>query len=118
MRAAYHLALVVFSVGTIATPTTAPNATHQAGPPMSANQQHALLDATRNIAADTPVRSNSRHAPALASHFSRGALIGETLPEDAELHPIQHHETYRYAVVSSHRVIVDAASRRIVYVVR
>ncbi len=118
MRAAYHLAFAVFSAGTVAMPTTAPNATHQAGPPMSANQQHTLLDATRTIAAHMPVRSGSHQGPALASHFSRGALIGETLPEDAELHPIPHHETYRYAVVGNHRVIVDAASRRIVYVVR
>jgi hypothetical protein len=45
-------------------------------------------------------------------------LIGETLPEEIDLHPIPRHETYRYAVMSDHRVIVDAASRRIVYVVR
>jgi hypothetical protein len=118
MRAAYHLAIAMFSVGTIATPTTAPNATYQAEPPLPANQQHAAPDTTGSIDTDLTVRSGSRQDATLASHFSRGALIGETLPEDVELHPITRHETYRYAVVNSHRVIVDAASRRIVYVVR
>ena len=110
MRAAYHLAIAVFSVGAIAT--------HQAGPPASANQQHASLDATRDNAAEVPIRDASRQDPTLASHFSRGALIGEALPEEIDLHPIPRHETYRYAVMNDHRVIVDAASRRIVYVVR
>jgi len=72
----------------------------------------------RNNAADAPVADNSQHDAILASHFSRGALIGEALPEEIDLHPIPRHETYRYAVVNDHRVIVDAASRRIVYVVR
>jgi hypothetical protein len=118
MRAVYHLAIAVFSVGIIATPTSAPNATHQAGLPVSADQQHAALDAAGNITTDLPVRGGSRQDSNLASHFSRGALIGETLPEDVDLHPIPRHETYRYAIINSHRVIVDAASRRIVYVVR
>ncbi|WP_442931692.1 DUF1236 domain-containing protein [Microvirga sp. CF3062] len=85
---------------------------------MSAHQQHALLDATHNIASPAPVRTSPRQDFNLASHFSRGALIGETLSEDIELHLIPHHETYRYALVNDHRVIVDAASRRIVYVLR
>lgn len=118
MRAAYHLAIAVFSVGAVVTPTTAPNAIHQAGPPMPVGQQNASLDADRNIAAAAPVRDGSQPNATLASHFSRGALIGETLPEEVDLHPIPRHETYRYAVVNNHRVIVDATSRRIVYVVR
>ena len=118
MRAAYHLAITVFFVAAVATPTTAPNAIHQAGPPMPVSQQHASLDAARNIAAVAPVRDGSQPNATLASHFSRGALIGETLPEEVDVHPIPRHETYRYAVVNDHRVIVDATSRRIVYVVR
>jgi hypothetical protein len=118
MRAAYHLAIAVFSVGAVATPTTAPNAIHQAGPPMPVSQQNASGEATRNIAAPAPVREDSQANTTLASHFSRGALIGETLPEEVDLHPIPRHETYRYAVMNEHRVIVDATSRRIVYVVR
>ncbi len=118
MRAAYHLAIAVFSVGAVATPTTAPNATHQAGPPMPGGQQHASLDPARNIAAAAAIGDGSQPNATLASHFSRGALIGETVPEEVDLHPIPRHETYRYAVMNDHRVIVDATSRRIVYVVR
>ncbi|WP_201865044.1 DUF1236 domain-containing protein [Microvirga soli] len=118
MRAAYHLAIAVFSVGAVATPTTAPNAIHQAGPPVPVSQQNASVEAARNIAVTTPVREDSQANTTLASHFSRGALIGETLPEEVDLHPIPRHETYRYAVMNEHRVIVDATSRRIVYVVR
>jgi hypothetical protein len=35
-----------------------------------------------------------------------------------ELHPIPKHETYRYALVDGHCVIVDATSRKIVYVIQ
>jgi hypothetical protein len=44
--------------------------------------------------------------------------VGETLPEAVALHFIPKHETYRYAVVNDRRVIVDAASRKVVYVIR
>lgn len=118
MRAAYHLAIAVFSVGAVATPTIGPSATHQAGSPVSAIQQHASFDVTGNNAPEAPIRDALQQDTILASHFSRGALIGETLPEEIDLHPIPRHETYRYAVMNDHRVIVDAASRRIVYVVR
>ncbi len=118
MRAVYHLAIAVFSIGTVATPTAAPTATMGAGGPLPAIQQPAPLDSARNTAADFPVSAGSRQGVTLASHFSRGALVGETLPDDIELHPISRHETYRYAVVNSRRVIVDAASRRVVYVLR
>jgi hypothetical protein len=85
---------------------------------VSANQQPASLDATGNNAAQAPIRDDSQQDTVLASHFSRGALVGEALPEEIDLHPIPRHETYRYAVMNDHRVIVDAASRRVVYVVR
>lgn len=118
MRAAYYLALAVFSMGSVSMPTVAPNATYQAGLSGPANQQYASLDLPRNSISAAQGKSGSHEDATLASHFSRGALIGETLPEEIDLHPIPRHETYRYAVVSDHRVIVDAASRRIVYVVR
>ncbi|WP_371680161.1 DUF1236 domain-containing protein [Microvirga sp. KLBC 81] len=44
--------------------------------------------------------------------------VGNVLPEGAELHVVPRHESYRYAIVQGHRVIVDAASRQIVYIVR
>ena len=118
MRAAYHLAIAVLSVGAVATHTKAPNATHQPKPPMPVVKQHDSPDAARNIAAAPFVGDGSQLNATLASHFSRGALIGETLPEEVDVHPIPRHETYRYAVMNDHRVIVDATSRRIVYVVR
>jgi hypothetical protein len=40
------------------------------------------------------------------------------LPEGAELHAVPRHQSYRYAIVQGHRVIVDAASRQIVYIIR
>lgn len=118
MRAAYHLAIAVFSLGAVAAPTAGPSATHQAGLSAPATLQHASLNATGSNAAGAVSGDASQQDTILASHFSRGALIGETLPEEIDLHPIPRHETYRYAVMSDHRVIVDAASRRIVYVVR
>lgn len=118
MRAAYHLALAMFSMGAVAAPIMAPDASRQAGPYVSASQQYASFDKTHSITADISAKDTSQQGTILASHFSRGALIGETLPEEIDLHPIPRHETYRYAVVNDHRVIVDAASRRVVYVVR
>ena len=44
--------------------------------------------------------------------------IGEVLPEGVELHPVPRHQSYQYALVQGHRVIVDAASRQIVYIIR
>jgi len=117
MRAAYHLAFAVFSVGTVATPTTAPDATNQAGALLTAPQHHTLLDAVSSIPADLSARSHLRQEGSVPVKFDQGASIGETLRDDIDLYPIPRHETYRYAVVNQHRVIVDAASRRIVYVV-
>ncbi len=44
--------------------------------------------------------------------------IGETLPEGVDLYAVPQHESYRYAIVQGHRVIVDAASHQIVYIIR
>jgi hypothetical protein len=116
MRAAYHLAFAVFSVGTVATPTTAPEATNHAGALLTVPQPHRLLDAV-SIPADLSAQSRSQQDASVPVNVDQSASIGETLRDDIDLHPIPRHETYRYAVVNKHRVIVDAASRRIVYVV-
>ena len=116
MRAAYHLAFAVFSVGTVATPTTAPEATNHAGALPTAPQQHRLLD-TVSIPGDLSAQPHLRQDASVPVNVDQSASIGETLRDDIDLHPIPRHETYRYAVVNKHRVIVDAASRRIVYVV-
>lgn len=44
--------------------------------------------------------------------------VGDELPGGTELHRIPRHESYRYAIVQGRRVIVDAASRQIVYVIQ
>ena len=118
MRAAYHVAFAVFSVGTVATPTTAPNATDGAGASSPTVQQHAVLDAARSIPADFLIRPRLKQEASLSLPLDLGASVGETLPETLELHRIPQHETYHYAVVNDRRVIVDAASRKIVYVIQ
>jgi hypothetical protein len=117
MRAAYHLAIAVFSVGTVASPTPAPNVTDPITT-TSAIQSHAIPDTVRNIAADLSARLNAKQESSAAIHLDQGMSVGESLSELVELHPIPKHETYRYAVLDGHRVIVDATSRKIVYVIQ
>lgn len=111
MRIASHLAFAVFSFGTIAAPSTTPNATSHTVSWMSAAQQHAVIDAARSIDAEPSVEVQDHS-------IDWGSAIGQTLPETVELHSIPRHETYRYAVMNDHRVIVDAASRKVVYVIK
>jgi hypothetical protein len=118
MRAAYHLAFAVFSLGTVATPTAAPNATSEPGLSTDAARQHAVLEAVTRMAADLSTTPSFGLKDQSALRFNQSAAVGETLPETIELHPIPRHETYRYAVMNDHRVIVDAASRKVVYVIR
>jgi hypothetical protein len=44
--------------------------------------------------------------------------VGEVLPEGMALYAVPRHESYRYAVLQGQRLIVDAASRQIVYIIR
>ncbi len=114
MRVASHLAFAVFTLGTVATPGATPNAISQTVSWMSAAQQHAVVDAARSITGDPAVRQKSQPD----NRVEWGTSLGETLPETVELHPIPRHETYRYAVMNDHRVIVDAASRKVVYIIK
>ncbi|WP_201829937.1 DUF1236 domain-containing protein [Microvirga zambiensis] len=111
MRAASYLAFAVFSLGAAAMPTTAPNATN------TARSLTEIPEAVRNIAADFSARLNARELASEAG-FGRGLSVGESLPDTVELHSIPNHETYRYAVVDDHRFVVDAMSRKVVYVIR
>ncbi|QRM30231.1 DUF1236 domain-containing protein [Microvirga sp. VF16] len=117
MRAAYHLAFAVFSVGTVAAPTTVPNAPDPTTA-TSSIQSHPIPDTVRNIAADLSARLNAGQENFPVAALDRGISPGESLSETIELYPIPKHETYRYAVVDGHRVIVDATSRKIVYVIQ
>jgi hypothetical protein len=119
MRAASYLAFAMFSISTVAVPSTAPNATDRTASWASVTHHRAIIDAARGIASDLAARQPVRlRVLSAMSQDSRGTSIGETLPDAIELHPIPKHETYRYAVVNDHRVIVDAASRKVVYVVQ
>ncbi|MGO4525962.1 DUF1236 domain-containing protein [Microvirga sp. 2MCAF35] len=116
MKVVYHLTLAVFSVGAVAAPTTAPNATD----PVTASvfQAHIIPDAVRNVAAELSTRLGADHDGSAADRPKQQISIGESLSDSVELHPIPKHETYRYAVVGDRRLIVDAVSRKIVYVIQ
>ena len=43
--------------------------------------------------------------------------VGSTLPETVELRTIPRHDTYGYAVVNEHRVIVEPRTRRVIRIV-
>ncbi|MBA1154542.1 DUF1236 domain-containing protein [Vibrio parahaemolyticus] len=116
MKAAYHLVLAVFSVGTVAGPTTAPNATGPVSAPVL--QANLIPDVIRNVAAEVSSRLNVSQQEAAAPRVEQPTSVGESLSHSVELHPIPRHETYRYAMVDGHRLIVDAASRKIVYVIQ
>lgn len=117
MRAASYIAFAVFSASIVATPGTAPHATGSnaswVGP-----QDHAVINAARGVASDPSAKVQPRRESQTANRRTQGLSVGETLPEAVALHFIPKHETYRYAVVNDRRVIVDAASRRVVYVIR
>jgi len=117
MRAAYHLALLVFSVGTVATPTTAPKVIDPLVTASTGSSQ-AIPDVVRNVTADLSARLNVNRESSPALFSSHWMSVGESLPETVEVYPIPKHETYRYALVDGQRVIVDAVSRKIVYVIQ
>jgi hypothetical protein len=121
MRASYLLGFIVLFLGTVATfessstasrapdPTSTGSITRR-GSPVAARATEVSLPN------DTSVNIHWGNAPSVS--IDRPIAVGKTLPEFVELRVIPNHETYRYAVVNNHRVIVDAASREIVYVVR
>jgi len=117
MRAAYHMAFIVFSAGAVAIPTMAPEVTD---PLVTASigSSQAIPDVVRNVTADLSARLNANREGSPALFSSHGMSIGESLPETVEVYPIPKHETYRYALVDGQRVIIDAVSRKVVYVIQ
>ncbi len=97
-------------------PTTAPNATD----PVTASifQAHVIPDIVSHVAAEVSSRLTTNRQGAAADDVELRISIGESLSHSIELHPIPRHETYRYAMVDGHRLIVDAASRNIIYVIQ
>ncbi|WP_162820240.1 DUF1236 domain-containing protein [Microvirga calopogonii] len=116
MRAAYHLALAVFSVGAVTAPTAAPNATD----PVAASLFEAdfIPGVVRNVAAEVSARLAVNQDSSAGVQVEKQISVGESLSDSVELHPIPKHETYRYGVVDGHRIIVDATSRKVVYVIQ
>jgi hypothetical protein len=117
MRAASYMAFAVFSASIVATPGTAPNATGS-NASWAGAQDRAVINAARSVASDPSAKVQPRRESRAADRSAQGLSVGETLPEAVALHFIPKHETYRYAVVNDRRVIVDASSRKVVYVIR
>lgn len=117
MRAAYHLAFLVFSLGTVAAPNMVPDATDSTTSRAFSGQHNMILAAARTIAWEFLTAAAQAQEGLSPDPAERGTSLGETLPEEIELYSIPRHETYRYAIVDHHRVIVDAASRKVVYIV-
>lgn len=85
----------------------------------SVTGEAGIADAVRDIVANwqidgAPHGSQGGLAPGVVG---REIAIDEELPETVELYVIPNHETYRYARVNDWRVIVDARSRKIIYIV-
>lgn len=107
MRAAYRLALAVFSVGAVATPTMAPNVVDPATT-TSAIPSHAIPDAVRNIAADLSAQLNVNREGSLVVSLNQGMSIGESLPESVEVHLSQ---SMKRIVMPSWTVAVSSSMR-------
>ena len=118
MRAASYIAFAVFSASIVATPGTAPHATGSNASWAGPQDHHAVINAARSVAGDPSAKVQPRRESLAENRRTQVLSIGETLPGAVALHFIPKHETYRYAVVNDRRVIVDAASRRVVYVIR
>jgi hypothetical protein len=122
MRASDLLGLIVLFFGMVTTFDSSSTASRAIDPNLSTGSiiQRDGADAARVIAEGLPNEGNARihWGSAPSASIDRRIAIGETLPDFVELRLIPKHETYRYAIVNNHRVIVDAGSREIVYVVR
>jgi hypothetical protein len=71
-------------------------------------------------AAATPppeVRTYVMQEDAPSVTVERQVTVGEALPETVVVHPVPQYETYSYAVVNNHRVIVDRNTRKVVQIV-
>jgi hypothetical protein len=123
MRAPFFLACAVFSLAFTATfeeSTSVPEAKDGAMTKALAGNLIGAVDTVRRTASHLSLDQGTPAAPELpAADRDRTRLtIGKVLPEGTEVYAVPRHESYRYAIVNGHRVIVDAASRQIVYIIR
>jgi hypothetical protein len=83
----------------------------------------ALTTAAVLAKSDAVGGADSQGSVTLASRIHSNAgmegdiTIGQAVSEGTALRLIPRHETYRYAVVKGHRLIVDAGTRKVVYVI-
>lgn len=123
MRILLILIFAVFSLGAMATYDRSGMAPAASGTTVTLAQAGTLTGAVAVVRKIKSHLSSSHSAQdSTGSAVGREDIssldIGDALPEGTELYKVPKHESYRYAVVQGHRVIVDAASRQIVYIIR
>ncbi|MCB5176041.1 MULTISPECIES: DUF1236 domain-containing protein [Microvirga] len=122
MRSPLLLGVTVFCAGSVATFEPARTTAEPPGQEtveLSTGSLGGATDTARMIMAE--LSSDEMPVPPgylPSSRIDGRIAAGEILPDSVRLHFIPKHETYRYAVVNDRWVIVDAASRRIVYIIR
>lgn len=119
MRTLSILAFAAFPLGAMATLSAPPETTggKTAGTP--AGTLTGVVAAVRTMAAHLPTSGTQVWAdPPPSGQDSPRLAIGEVLPDGIALYAVPRHSSYRYAVLRGQRVIVDASSRQIVYIIR
>ncbi|WP_134496644.1 DUF1236 domain-containing protein [Microvirga pakistanensis] len=120
MRILLILTFVVFSLGAMATFESPDNASETSGPKDIYAQAGTLTGA---VAIVRKVKSHlstdqAWSGPSASNADGARTKVGDVVPETFDLYEIPRHESYRYTIVEGQRVIVDAASRQIVYILR
>lgn len=121
MRILLILIFIGFSLGAMAT-LAGPDETagRSTGKKLHVEQGtlSGAVSAVRKAKPHLPDGGQEERMKPVQSEDLTGLKPGEALPKGTELYEIPRHESYRYAVIEGHRVIVDAASHRIIYVLR
>ena len=79
-----------------------------------------VIDPAQQVMIDPPpqVRTYVVGNPVDPVYLQGEVVVGAGLPETVQLRPVPDYGTYRYVYVNGQPVLVDPASRRIVYVYR
>jgi hypothetical protein len=121
MRILLILVFVGFSLGAMATFDESGTTSDRSNvPPAMAGTLTGAVKAVRTIRSHLKSSDQQQgwSEPSAQGQETARLGIGEVLPEGTALYEIPRHESYRYAILQGHRVIVDAASRQIVYIIR
>ncbi|WP_445500385.1 DUF1236 domain-containing protein [Microvirga sp. G4-2] len=123
MRIVLILIFGVFSLGAMATFEGARKPPDNSGSKLAYAEAGTLTGAVSfvrkakaHLSADG--RTQTWSEPSASSQDTARLQIGDVIPEEAVLYVVPRHESYRYTIVEGRRVIVDAASRQIVYVIQ